>query len=164
MMRRMLTGTMLILMPCFLLACKGSPVEVRTAGLTVKTELKEDRAAFQANITAGLLNSSTDTVITGYSGTLQIVNDETGNEIFSFPLQVERLMPMETVEVVFNKEGSEDTFRPLFELMAIDMDEVIKSGQAGPIMLNESYVKLEDISYSKVPVVQFLEEKADENE
>lgn len=163
MIRRILPVTMLVFLSCFLLSCKGSPVEVRTTELAIKTELKEDRATFLMGITAGLLNSSADTVVTDYSGTLKVVNDETGSEIFVFPLEVERLMPMETVEVVLNKTGNEDTFRPLFELMAIDMDEVIKSGEAGPIMLNESYIKLEDISYSKVPVVQFLEEKADED-
>ncbi len=163
MIRRILPVTMLVLLSFFLLACKGSSVEVRTTELAIKTELKEDRATFLMGITAGLLNSSADSVVTDYSGTLKIVNDETGNEIFTFPLQVERLMPMETVEVVLNKTGNEDIFRPLFELMAIDMDEVIKSGEAGPIILNESYVKLEDTSYSKVPVVQFLEEKADED-
>ncbi len=147
----------------FMIACSGNPVEAGATELTITTEFEKDRAVFHMRINAGFVNKSTDVVVTGYAGTLNIINDESGKALFSFPVRVERLMPMESVEVVLNKTGSEKEFRPLFDLMAIDMDQVIKSGEAGPIIINEAYVKIEDQTYSKVPVVTYLEETTNED-
>lgn len=160
--RIMLTGVLLVFCS-FMMACSGNPVEAGATELTITTEFEKDRAIFQMHISAGFINESTDVVVTGYAGTLNIINDESDKTLFSFPVRVERLMPMESVEVVLNKTGGEKEFRPLFDLMAIDMDRVIKSGEAGPIILNEAYVKIEDQSYSKVPVVKYLEETTNED-
>ncbi len=160
--RIMLTGVLLVFCS-FMMACSGSPVETGATELTITTKFEKDRAIFHMRISAGLVNKSTDVVVTGYAGTLNILNDESGKTLFSFPVRVERLMPMESVEVVMNRTGSEKEFRPLFDLMAIDMDQVIKSGEAGPIIINESYVKIEDQAYSKVPVITYLEETTNED-
>jgi len=146
-----------------MIACSGNPVETGATELTVTTKFEENRAIFNMRINAGFINKSTDVVVTGYAGSLRIINDESEKTLFSFPVRVERLMPMESVEVVLNATGSEKEFRPLFDLMAIDMDQVIKSGEAGPIILNEAYVKIEDQTYSKVPVVTYLEETTNED-
>ncbi|MFW5862600.1 MAG: hypothetical protein ACOCWZ_10125 [Spirochaetota bacterium] len=160
--RIILSGALLVFCS-FMIACSGNPVEAGATELTITTEFEKDRAVFHMRINAGFVNKSTDVVVTGYAGTLNIINDESGKALFSFPVRVERLMPMESVEVVLNKTGSEKEFRPLFDLMAIDMDQVIKSGEAGPIIINEAYVKIEDQTYSKVPVVTYLEETTNED-
>src|SRR6056297_554873 len=160
--RIILTG-MLLVFCSFMIACSGNPVESGATELTVTTKFEKDSAIFHMRISAGFINESTDVVVTSYAGTLSIINDESDKTLFSFPVRVERLMPMESVEVVLNKTGNEKEFRPLFDLMAIDMDQVIKSGEAGPIIINVAYVKIEDQTYSKVPVVTYLEETTNED-
>lgn len=142
----------------FLVLCIGCTqyVDVGDVEFAVKVSFQQNMPVFASTYTITVMNTSVKKVVKNYTATVAIITDDK-RVLKQITVTVDILLPKQVKQITITQNESEDTIKPLFNELEIDTGEVIKQQEAA-LVLPESMVKIQNVSYKSEDIVTYLQE------
>lgn len=146
------------LMLLLLVLCLGCAqyVDVGDVEFAVQVVFQQNMPVFAATYTVTVMNISVKKVVKNYTATVAIVTEDK-HTLKQFAINVDKLLPKQVKQITITHNESEDTIKPLFNELEIDITEIIRQQEAA-LVLPESMVKVEKAHYETVDIVTYLQE------
>lgn len=131
-------------------------VDIGDVEFAVKVSFQQNMPVFATTYTVTVINTSVKKVVKNYLATVAIVTDDK-RVLKQFTMTAETLLPKQVKQITITQNESEESIKPLFNELEIDTGEVIKQQEAA-LVLPESMVKVQNVSYKSEDIVTYLQE------
>lgn len=145
--------------------CVQIPERLETPVMVIKSAIEDNRGMFTLHIVATIRNPNSAVIIRDLKGRLRFRDGKSmlpESGITAIPFTVKEIFPFESAMVKLEAHGDEKQCRPVFELLGISPDDVIKAGTTREIYIHDKYLKMEINSYLTEKIHKALKGKLNE--
>ncbi len=151
-----------LLILAVLAGCAKIPGKIESPRVSMRVVIEQNRPNFIMTVLGGIRNENSAVAILDYEGELILKDNGVPlkkSSVSVLRFKIGRLFPFETAPVSIEVKGSEDDFKPVFDMLEINQDEVIKSGGTDEIYVQDDDIELVTLSYRKADIDSLLKGK-----
>lgn len=146
----------------FAVSCAKIPEKVQSPSLKIDIENKDGGEVYTVQFSGGITNENSSVALGAVKGTISIRDPKSKETIFTFPFQVEMILPFSMGIIDAVKTCPKKDVDPLIALFSINEAEMIKNKGSEGIFVEEDQVALSIDSYQKHDISTLLQGKINE--
>jgi len=150
-----------------LAGCARLPDRFESPRIVIKTEISGEKVGYLMTIDAGIRNDHPSIALFDYKGEFVFKADRAAcraSKACSAGFSVPSIFPFETAPVHLELRGGDADFRPIFDLLELNRDEIVKSGGTEEIYLRSEDIRLVTLSYRREDIYRIIGEGRNEKD